>query len=126
MSNLILVRGLPGSGKSTVALEFVKLGYKHFEADHYFIKDGVYKFDGSKIGDAHRWCQAQVKNSLEDGHNVVVSNTFTLKWEMQPYLDFQKDIFFNLYIMKATSNYKDTHGCPEEMKLKMKTRWEPV
>lgn len=35
---LILIRGLPGSGKSTLAEKFVRSGYRHFEADHYFVK----------------------------------------------------------------------------------------
>ena len=46
MGHLILVRGLPGSGKSTEAKKIAKTGYYHFEADQYFITpSGEYKFD---------------------------------------------------------------------------------
>jgi uridine kinase len=57
MSNLILVRGAPGSGKSTFVKNYMKdltRRFAHYEADMYFIdKDGEYRFDGSKIKRAH-------------------------------------------------------------------------
>ena len=42
---LVLVRGLPGSGKSTYARS---LGYPNFEADMFFIKDGKYVYNPAK------------------------------------------------------------------------------
>ena len=90
---LILVRGIPGSGKSTTAklLGAGGAGYAHFEADMYFMEDGVYKFDPTKIRDAYAWCQNSVEQAMllnhTSGHNstIIVSNTFTQEWEMEPY-----------------------------------------
>jgi len=43
---LVLIRGLPGSGKSTMAKALAKSGFKHFEADTYHLNDeGDYCFD---------------------------------------------------------------------------------
>ena len=39
---LYIVRGIPGSGKSTFAKS---LGGTHFEADMFFMKNGEYKYD---------------------------------------------------------------------------------
>jgi adenylate kinase family enzyme len=51
---IYIVRGCPGSGKSTFAKT---LGGIHIEADQYFVDaDGNYNFDGSKIKNAHAWC----------------------------------------------------------------------
>ena len=51
---LFIVRGLPGSGKTTLAKS---LGSVHFEADMYFMEGNEYKFDITKIKKAHEWCQ---------------------------------------------------------------------
>ncbi len=124
--NLVLVRGLPGSGKSTLAEEFVKLGYQHFEADQFFVKDGTYSFDRTKIMDAHRWCQKQTETYLKSGQNVVVANTFTRISEMQFYIDLANRVGANLYVVKATGEYDNSHGCPMETVSKMRQRWEKV
>ena len=51
---MVLIRGLPGSGKSTCARE----DYAHIEADMYFMDaEGNYKYNPSK---AHAWCRKMV------------------------------------------------------------------
>lgn len=78
---LILVRGLPGSGKSTHARVIANEIFRcaRIEADMYFVKDGEYLFDASKLGEAHKWCLDNTRELLSDGVSVVVSNTFTTK-----------------------------------------------
>ena len=51
MKDLILLRGLPGSGKSTFAKMLVRdKDYRHKEADMFFVdSEGNYKFEPSKI-----------------------------------------------------------------------------
>ena len=122
MIRLILVRGLPGSGKSTKAKAFKDEGYRHFETDAFFERDGSYKFDGSKIKLAHEWCQAQVKAHLEAGGKAVVSNTFTQKWEAQPYLDMVASD--EVEIFTATGEFQNIHGVPATSIERMKARWE--
>lgn len=58
-----------------------------------------------------------------------MSNTFTQRWEMQPYLDMATkygalvDMATNL-IDIATGNYQSTHGVPDEVIERMRRRWE--
>jgi ABC-type phosphate/phosphonate transport system ATPase subunit len=79
---LVLIRGLPGSGKSTMAKDLATQGYLHFEADMFFEVDGHYRYDASRIRDAHSWCQQMTRQALAKGLKVVVSNTFTQLREM--------------------------------------------
>jgi hypothetical protein len=119
-SRMVLIRGLPGSGKSTMATVLSLLGYKHFEADMFFVgDDGVYRHDGTRLKSAHAWCQDKVRNALKDGNRVVVSNTFTQHWEMQPYFDMGVSI----QILEAGGNWSNRHGVPEEKVKSMRDRW---
>lgn len=64
---MFLMRGLPGSGKSTLVnlLERIYAGSVAVcSADHYFIDShGVYNFNRDKIGDAHRVCQQHAEDA---------------------------------------------------------------
>lgn len=118
---LYLIRGLPGSGKSTKAKS---LGALHLEADQFHVKDGGYQFDGSRIKLAHEWCQQTAWNAMIKGMDVVVSNTFSQKWEMQPYLDFAKDTGHEVEIITMTGNFGSVHNVSSEIVKKMADRWE--
>ena len=119
---LVLIRGLPGSGKSTMAKEFARNGYAHFEADMYFVRDGKYQYDSSQIRDAHAWCQRMTRLALARGKSVVVSNTFTQLREMAPYRSMSRQV----RVIEATGRWQNTHGVPAEMLERMAQRWEPL
>lgn len=124
MTQLVIIRGLPGSGKSTMAQEYVKMGFKHYEADMYFERDGQYTFNPNRLRHAHQWCRNAVEKALEQGYNVVVSNTFTQRWEFEPYVEVANDLGAQVDILTATGNYNNVHGVPPEKIEVMKQRWE--
>ena len=64
---LVLIRGPPGSGKSTMAKVLALVGFGHFEADMYFVVDGRYRYDASRIREAHAWCQTRTREALLAG-----------------------------------------------------------
>jgi predicted kinase len=124
MKELFLLRGVPGAGKSTLAKS---LGGMHIESDKYFMDGDEYKFDPSKLKDAHTWCQNAVrvwaKNSVE---KIVVSNTFTQEWEIDYYFELAKEHGYRVYslIVENRHGNKDVHNVPEEKLLQMKQRFE--
>jgi adenylate kinase family enzyme len=126
MKQLILLRGLPGSGKSTVAKLFDKA--LHFEADMYFLDaDGNYQFDASKIKNAHNWCRHSVMDAMREEHPiVVVSNTFTQEWEMEVYYLLAEELGYRVTSMIVENRHegKNIHGCPDDKIEQMKTRFE--
>jgi predicted kinase len=121
--NLIIVRGLPGSGKSTFAKSnYVdNFGYILLEADMYFYRDGIYFYDKNKISNAHNWCYNETVKQLRTGNNVVVANTFTMLWEIKKYLELNPS-----KIYRCVGNYKNIHNVPEDIIQKMKDRFQDI
>jgi len=124
MKILYILRGLPGSGKSTLAKSLTD---NHYEADMYFMKDGVYDFQQSKIKEAHFWCQNEVRSAMINNEDkIVVSNTFTQDWEMRPYFDLAVEFGYTVFslIVENRHNGDNIHNVPAEVINKMKTRFE--
>ena len=125
MKKLFLLRGLPGSGKTTLSEQ---LGGSHFETDKYFIDEhGNYNFDGSKLKMAHKWCQLRVEHSMEDNiDKIVVSNTFTQEWEMDTYYELAKQYGYTVFsiIIENRHGGINQHGVPEDKLQQMEDRFE--
>jgi predicted kinase len=125
MPALILIRGLPGSGKSTLAAKIVaETGAEHYEADQYFMRDGEYRYDPSKIKNAHAWCQNKTLAALLAGKTVIVSNTFTTAKELQPYFEIAKSLGIVPEVIVARGKFKNIHGVPDDKLAAMAARWQ--
>ena len=122
---LVLIRGIPGSGKSTIACS---MNFDvHYEADMFFINEnGDYCYDPKKIGEAHQWCQEQTFNALSEGKRVVVSNTFIKLFEMKPYFDMAHELGLELNVIQAEGRWPNVHGVPEEVVKRMEDNWEDL
>ena len=126
---LYIVRGIPGSGKSTFAKS---LGGSHFETDMFFMVDGEYKFDFTKLKEAHKWCQDRVGNAMilnitaNLNNVIVVSNTFTQEWELQPYyeLAIKYGYYVTSIIVENRHGGTNVHDCPEDKIELMRNRFE--
>ncbi|MEN9656145.1 MAG: hypothetical protein RL311_1091 [Bacteroidota bacterium] len=124
MKILYIVRGIPGSGKSTFANS---LGCPVFEADMYFMIDGEYKFEADKLKLAHNWCKLRVEHSMEDDfQKIAVSNTFTQEWEMEAYYEMAKQYGYTVFsvIIENRHGGVNEHGVPEDKLKMMKDRFE--
>lgn len=120
---LVLVRGLPGSGKSTIAKNLIGW-YHHLETDMFWMLNGEYVFDASRLGEAHTWCQNQTRELMTKGFSPVVSNTFTTKKELKPYFDIAKEFDIVPTIILCQSQWGNIHNVPEETLKRMEARFE--
>jgi NEDD4-binding protein 2 len=89
MGKVILLRGLPGCGKSAY-VKHEMTNIKAFSADQFFMKDGEYLFDPSKIGLAHAVCFKDFLTELPIAkpfnYDLVIDNTNIRAYEMAPYI----------------------------------------
>ena len=127
MNQLILLRGLPGAGKSTLANIICD---QHVEADMFFMnkETGEYEFDASKLKQAHEWCRKMVKEIMDEdeGYNIAVSNTFTQEWEMEGYYELAEEYDYRVHsiIVENRHNGVNKHGVPDEKLEQMKNRFQ--
>jgi predicted kinase len=125
---LFIVRGVPGSGKSTFAKTLIgEKDYCHKEADMYFVdREGNYKFEPSKIKAAHEWCQEEIEFLMKYEHSrIAVSNTFTQEWEMESYYELAKKYGYTVFsiIVENRHGGVNDHGVPDEKIDQMKNRF---
>jgi ABC-type molybdenum transport system ATPase subunit/photorepair protein PhrA len=130
MKFLYLIRGVPGSGKSSLA-RIIWNDYAICEADKFFVdEEGNYNFDPSKIRQAHDWCKLQVENRMGDNAvnpqyypEIVVSNTFTQEWELADYYKLAEQYGYKVFSLIVENRHggKDVHGVPEEKLVQMET-----
>ena len=86
---IYIMRGLPGSGKSTWAKENCGNSVEVFSADSWHIVNGVYRFDPKRAGYAHNECFRAFVLSLQAESEYayrVVDNTNATLMELSPYV----------------------------------------
>jgi predicted kinase len=131
---LYLVRGVPGSGKSTFA-KHIWNDYAICEADQYFVdrETGEYKFNPDKIKIAHQWCRDEVETRMKDNQvnpqyypEIVVSNTFTQEWEMEPYFKLAEKYGYKVFSLIVENRHggENQHGVPSDKVQAMKDRFQ--
>jgi len=130
MSIITLVRGLPGSGKTSFANKGLD---KAVAADDYFVdNNGVYNFNPSKLGEAHTWCYKRVMEEINVGGNVTVHNTFSQRWEMEQYLSLAEEEVIKVFVVDLFDGgcndeelfERNSHGVPLKTIKAMRERWE--
>ncbi len=124
MRDLIIVRGLPGSGKTTVAEKF---GRAICCADDYVTdRNGNYNWSPNTIGASHAWSQRKCARFMKANiETVVVANTTTTEREMKPYVDLAKKYGYRVFsiIVENRHGGKNVHNVPEETMDKMNERF---
>lgn len=128
-NTLFIIRGLPGSGKSTEAKHLMSIGlrdFKHFEADDFFINPitNEYEFDPSKLNEAHSTCLRNTEKALREGYNVIVSNTFSTLKELKPYQLLADKLSIPMNIRQMNNKFNSIHNVPELVIQNMIKRWQ--
>jgi predicted kinase len=134
VGDLILLRGLPGAGKTTLAEVILQSSQgvrpDVISADNYFMDDkGNYNFDVSKIKETHNSCQQICAERMRlEFSKVVVANTFTEQWEMEPYFEMAERYNYRVHsvIIENRHDGKNIHNVPEDKLKQMKNRFQII
>jgi predicted kinase len=127
---LAIIRGLPGSGKSTIAKRLY--GHNHqtviLETDMYWYRnaDRKYEFEFEHLNRAHRWCLQTAEAFLAQDRNVVIANTNLTFSEVKHYVDFAKRLGAHIFVhtLSKDINHGSIHGVPPEVMERMYNKIE--
>lgn len=124
---LILVRGLPGSGKTSFVDEWMDTTYaNHLETDMFFSMepDGVYRYDPDKFYRAMRWTFDTLRVLLHQGKDVVFSNCNRKFTDARQYVDFAKRKEIDIHVYTMLKDYGSIHDVPESRMDRIRQGWE--
>lgn len=114
--DLIILRGISGSGKSTFAK---LLGKAICSADDYFVSiNGEYLWKEEDLGKAHRWCTKKSEMFMERNISpIIISNTCVKARDLKPYTKLAEKYGYRVFsvIVENRHNGINTHNVPEEV-----------
>jgi len=141
---LIMMRGLPGSGKSTTAEKLKEIHLPVYRRVDIFSTDDFwgkpYNFVPAKIREAHLWNQNRALMSLIEHHGtpmmphcLIIDNTNVSAYELRPYIKPAYMLGYEIAIMEPQTPWafdveecakRNTHGVPLASILGMLNRWD--
>lgn len=130
---LIILRGLPGSGKSEEAKRFVGDGIIH-STDDFFIMDGVYVFDDSNVSRFHYFNFLSSLESMQNGISpIVIDNTNIIAEYCVDYVESGRMYGYEIIVVEPDTDWafdieelmkRNTHGVPRETLVDMLEQYE--
>ncbi|NXP55642.1 N4BP2 protein, partial [Heliornis fulica] len=133
---LVLLRGVPGSGKSYLARTLLEdnPGGIILSTDDYFYKHGQYHYDPDSVGLAHDWNRKRAKEAFEMRISpIIIDNTNIQAWEMKPYVTLAQQFKYKVMFREPDTWWKfkpkelerrNIHGVSKEKIKKMLERYE--
>lgn len=143
---LFVMRGCPGSGKSSTAKKLGEGGVV-LSTDDFFVEDGRYVFNPTRLGEAHDWNIKRALKAISEGVSpIVIDNTNVLGWQAKPYVQAALAAGYDVKIAEPSSpwwkkhkpgmsdeektrmadelGYRNEHGVPADVIRKMLDSWE--
>ncbi|XP_066173175.1 NEDD4-binding protein 2 [Sylvia atricapilla] len=133
---LVLLRGVPGSGKSYLARNLLEdnPGGIILSTDDYFYKHGQYHYDADCLGEAHEWNRKRAKEAFERRISpIIIDNTNIQAWEMKPYVTLAQQFKYKVMFREPDTWWKfkpkelerrNIHGVSKEKIKRMLERYE--
>lgn len=130
---LIILRGLPGSGKSRIAKRLVGNGVIH-STDNYLSKKGKYEFDHDNIARYHRFNLIDSIRSMKKGISpIIIDNTNIMAFHCMNYVEQGKIYGYEIEVIEADTPWvfdveelvkRNSHGVPRDTIIDMLQKYE--
>lgn len=118
---LRVIRGLPGSGKSTYGRKF---GAILIESDMALFYNGKYTWTPENHEKAIRWVGTMLQLNLLYNHDITLCGVFTKARVFQKHIDLAKKHGYKVEVHRCTANYGNIHDVPEEVLQSMADNME--
>jgi len=141
IGEVVIVRGVPGTGKSTYAqslryaLDGEVIEPVIVSADDFFQKQGFYQFDVSKLAMAHNECKQKFLAAIRSRQVfIVVDNGNAMRWEYAPFVELaERENYFVRIVEFAcfsseevdACHRRNVHNVPPHAMANMLRRWQP-
>lgn len=133
---MVIMQGVPGSGKSTIAKSLAAEAWNTgrrawiVSADDYFVNEetGAYEFDPAKLGEAHAECLRNTIELIRLGSGlIVVDNTNATAVEIAPYYALADAFGYECKILRVETEVdraadRNVHGVPRHKVRAMDAR----
>lgn len=123
MKTAYIIRGIPGSGKTTLARKLA--GDRICAADDYFTApDGSYHYDRDQLQQAHEHCFQRWLDLLSGPSPIAVHNTFVREWEYRRYYNAAVAAGWEIEIITLDVDpeiaaARNVHGVPADVIRRM-------
>lgn len=124
IKSCIILRGLPGSGKSTIAKLMANAGRGHVivSADSFMVdENNNYLFRAERLALCHGKCFGQFENAIGRDRDVLIDNTNTSIREWGKYYKIAQNNGYHVTVLTVETDLTDeelakrnVHGVPAE------------